>query len=143
MDPVKVQGVTDWPQPVKVKDVQSFIGFVNFYQRFICSFSEIAHPLHVLTHKWKDWSWGVAKQQAFDALKSAEALDVGELRSNEWMCAEGVVLYQGRVYILDNPQLHHDLAHAHHGAAVAGYPGQWKMLELVSQNSWWPGLSRY
>src|SRR5258708_874200 len=45
MDPVKVQGVTDWPQPTKVKDIQSFIGFVNFYQRFIWNFSEIAHPL--------------------------------------------------------------------------------------------------
>src|SRR5260370_42333410 len=56
MDPVKVQGVKDWPQPAKVKDVQSFIGFVNFYQRFICNFSKIAHPLHVLTHKLKDWS---------------------------------------------------------------------------------------
>src|SRR5258707_15008502 len=65
MDPVKVQGVTDWPQPVKVKDVQSF------YWRFICNFSEIAHPLHVLTQKSKDWSWGAAEQQAFDALKSA------------------------------------------------------------------------
>src|SRR5258707_1828200 len=71
MDPVKVQGVTDWPQPAKVKDVQSFIGFVNFYQRFICNSSEIARPLHALTQKLKDWSWGAAKQQAFDALKSA------------------------------------------------------------------------
>src|SRR5258707_6989133 len=71
MDPIKVQGVTDWPQPTKVKDVQSFIGFVNFYQRFIHNFSEIACPLHVLTHKSKDWSWGAAEQQAFDALKSA------------------------------------------------------------------------
>src|SRR6266436_3998041 len=70
MDPVKVQGVTDWPQPAKVKDVQSFIEFVNFYQRFICNFSEIAHPLHALTHKLKDWLWGAAEQQAFDALKS-------------------------------------------------------------------------
>src|SRR5258705_11919740 len=70
MDPVKVQGVTDWPQPVKVKDVQSFIGFVNFYWRFICDFSEIACPLHALTWKSKDWSWGAAKQQAFDVLKS-------------------------------------------------------------------------
>ncbi len=70
MDPVKVQGVTDWPQPVKVKDIQSFIGFMNFYQRFICNFSKIACPLHVLTHKSKDWSWGAAEQQAFDALKS-------------------------------------------------------------------------
>src|SRR5258708_21394699 len=71
MDPVKVQGVMDWPQPMKVKDVQSFIGFMNFYQRFICNFSEIAHPLHALTHKLKDWSWGAAEKQAFDVLKSA------------------------------------------------------------------------
>src|SRR5258708_3144082 len=70
MDPVKVQGVTDWPQPAKVKDVQSFIGFVNFYQRFICNFSKIACRLRPLTRKSKDCSWGAAKQQAFDALKS-------------------------------------------------------------------------
>ncbi len=70
MDPVKVQGVTDWLQPAKVKDIQSFIGFVNFYWRFIHNFSETACPLHVLTHKLKDWSWGAAEQQAFDALKS-------------------------------------------------------------------------
>src|SRR5260221_1496501 len=70
MDPIKVQGVTDWPQPAKVKDIQSFIGFVNFYWRFIHNFSEIAHPLHMLTWKSKDWSWGAAEQQAFDALKS-------------------------------------------------------------------------
>src|SRR5260221_3079299 len=61
MDLVKVQGVTDWPQPAKVKDVQSFIGFVNFYQRFI---------LHAVTQKSKDWAWGSAKQQAFHALQS-------------------------------------------------------------------------
>src|SRR5258708_18073466 len=71
MDPVKVQGVTYWLQPVKVKDVQSFIWFVNFYQRFIHNFSELACPLHALTQKSKDWSWGAAEQQAFDVLKSA------------------------------------------------------------------------
>ncbi len=40
-------------------------------------------------------------------------------------CTEGVVLYRGRVYIPDNPQLHHDLVHVHHGATVAGHPRQW------------------
>src|SRR5258707_837487 len=70
MDPIKVQGVTDWPQPTKVKDVQSFIGFVNFYRRFIQNFSETAHPLHALTRKSKNWSWGTAEQQAFDVLKN-------------------------------------------------------------------------
>ncbi len=58
-------------------------------------------------------------------------------------CTEGVVLYRGRVYIPDNPQLHHDLVHVHHGATVTGHPRQWKMLELVLWNYWWPGLSRY
>src|SRR5260370_20918341 len=70
MDPVKVQGVTDWPQPMKVKNVQSFIGFVNFYQRFIQNFSEIARPLHTLTRQSKEWLWGAAEHQAFDALKN-------------------------------------------------------------------------
>src|SRR5258708_27326380 len=59
------------------------------------------------------------------------------------MHAEGVVLYRGKVYILDNPQLHHDLAHVHHSAIVTGCPRHWKTLELVSQNYWWPGMSRY
>ncbi len=51
MDPVKVKGVTDWPAPTKVKEVQSFLGFVNFYRRFIRDFSEKAKPLHQLTRK--------------------------------------------------------------------------------------------
>src|SRR5260221_8274601 len=68
---------------------------------------------------------------------------MGELCSNEWTCAEGIVLYQGKVYVPDNPQLHHDLVHAHHSATVARHPRCWKMLELVSWNYWWPGLSRY
>src|SRR5258708_20484131 len=76
-------------------------------------------------------------------VKALKALDMGELRSNEWICMEGVVLYQGRVYVLDNPQLHHDLVHVHHSTIVIGHPGCWKTLELVSQNYWCPSLSRY
>src|SRR5258708_7288551 len=76
-------------------------------------------------------------------VKALKALDAGELRSDEWTRTEGVVLYQGKVYVPDNPQLRHNLVHAHHSATVAGHPGRWKMLELVSRNYWWPGLSRY
>src|SRR5258708_14750402 len=38
-------------------------------------------------------------------VKALKALDVGELHSDEWTCTEGVVLYRGRVYVPDNPQL--------------------------------------
>src|SRR5258708_38775247 len=36
MDPMKVHRVTEWPTPMKVKEVSSFLGFVHFYQKFIC-----------------------------------------------------------------------------------------------------------
>src|SRR6266404_7131560 len=50
MDLMKVHRVTEWPTPTKVKEVQSFLGFVNFYQKFIHDFSDIACPLYALTH---------------------------------------------------------------------------------------------
>ena len=56
---------------MKVKEVQSFLGFMNFYQKFICNFSDIAHPLYALTCKTQQWVWGSPKQEMFDALKKA------------------------------------------------------------------------
>src|SRR5258708_19254061 len=71
MDLTKVHGVTEWPTPMKVKEVQSFLGFVNFYWKFICNFSNIAQPIYALTHKTQQWVWGSPEQEAFDALKKA------------------------------------------------------------------------
>src|SRR5258708_2284789 len=71
MDLTKVCRVMEWPTLMKVKEVQSFLGFVNFYWKFICDFSNIAHPLYALTHKTQQWVWGSPKQEAFDALKKA------------------------------------------------------------------------
>lgn len=69
MDPVKIDGVTNWPEPTSVKEVQSFVGFVNFYRRFIEGFSEIARPLHDLTRKSTPWVWGEEQRNAFELLK--------------------------------------------------------------------------
>src|SRR5260221_14415214 len=71
MDLMKVHGVTEWPTPMKVKEVQSFLGFVNFYQKFIHDFSDIACPLYALTHKTQQWVWGSPEQEVFNALKKA------------------------------------------------------------------------
>jgi len=56
MDPVKVARVRDWPTPENRTDVQAFIGFINFYRRFIQDFSTIARPLFNLTRSDKAWS---------------------------------------------------------------------------------------
>jgi len=50
----KIKAVKEWKTPTKVKDVESFLGFTNFYQRFIQNFSHIAKLLNKLKDK-KDW----------------------------------------------------------------------------------------
>jgi hypothetical protein len=71
MDPIKVAGAKDWPRPTNVKEVQSFLGFVNFYRRFIRDFSHLARPLFDLTRKDTEWKWEEGQQAAFDGLKEA------------------------------------------------------------------------
>ena len=44
MDPAKVSAITEWPRPRSVKEVQSFLGFANFYRKFIQHYSAIASP---------------------------------------------------------------------------------------------------
>jgi transposase InsO family protein len=70
MDPVKVAGVAEWPQPKNRKEVQSFLGFVNFYRRFIADFSHHARPLFDLTKKDTPFAWGQREQESFLELKS-------------------------------------------------------------------------
>src|SRR5271155_23155 len=69
MDPTKVRGVADWPKPKTVKEVQSFLGFINFYRRFIHDFARVARPLHELTRKTVVWNWTSKEQAAFEELK--------------------------------------------------------------------------
>ncbi|KAH0615359.1 uncharacterized protein H6S33_000995 [Morchella sextelata] len=69
MDPRKVKTVKNWTVPKTVKDLQAFLGFVNFYRRFIGGFSEMASPLTTLTRKDISFEWTLETQTAFNALK--------------------------------------------------------------------------
>jgi hypothetical protein len=71
MDPKKLSGVTEWPQPTKLKQVQAFLGFANFYRRFIKDFAKLAKPLTILTKKDQPWIWKEEQEKAFQDLKSA------------------------------------------------------------------------
>jgi hypothetical protein len=45
MDPRRVQAIRDWKLPESYHDIQVFLGFCNFYRRFIPRYSMIACPL--------------------------------------------------------------------------------------------------
>jgi len=71
MDDSKVQVIQDWPVPRKVKDIQSFLGFANFYCCFIINYSKVTIPLMRLTRKNSAWNWSTSCQEVFALLKKA------------------------------------------------------------------------
>ena len=68
MEQEKIKVVKEWKTPTRVKDVESFLGFTNFYQRFIHNFSHTVRPLNKLKGK-KEWKWEEEHQKAFEELK--------------------------------------------------------------------------
>jgi len=67
----KIGTIKEWKEPMNVKGIQSFLGFANFYRRFIQDYSQITTPLTCLTRKEVSWEWGDKQQMAFDMLKTA------------------------------------------------------------------------
>lgn len=71
VDPAKVQTIRDWPDLRSVKDVQSFLGLVNYYRRFVPSYALVALPLSEMIKKDVQFTWGPSQQAAFAFLKQA------------------------------------------------------------------------
>jgi len=67
----KVKIIQDWLEPKKVKDVQSFLGFANFYYWFIFNYLNIVIPLTCLTQKDIPWKFNFFYHDAFNSLKKA------------------------------------------------------------------------
>jgi len=68
----KVQAVLHWKTPESLTEVQSFLGFANFYWRFILDYSRVGRPLTELTKKesGKEWAWNQEAEAAFRELKN-------------------------------------------------------------------------
>jgi len=61
----------------------------------------------------------------------------------EWSEDDGVLQFRGKIYVSRNLDLQRWIVSLRHDTKVAGHPGCWKTLELVSRNYWWPQMSRY
>ena len=74
-DPKKIQVILDWPVPETVYDVRSFLGFTNYYRKFMFRYSQIAKPLNGpisgenAKKKKALVNWQDCHQEAFDKLK--------------------------------------------------------------------------
>ena len=69
MDPKKIAGIADWPIPTTLKQLRSFLGFGNYYRRFIKGFSDVAQPLNELLKKETPFEWTQERDKCFNDLK--------------------------------------------------------------------------
>ena len=70
-DPKKLQAVAEWPTPTSITEVRQFLGFTNYFRRFVDHYSSIAKPLEEITGKNAQFSWNSNRQDAFVALRQA------------------------------------------------------------------------
>jgi hypothetical protein len=69
VDQSKIEAVVNWAVPTTVQGIQLFLGFCNFYQKFIKAYSRIVAPLYRLTRLDVPFMWNKTCQEAFDRLK--------------------------------------------------------------------------
>ena len=109
-DPKKIEAIVNWPTPRTVTEVRSFLGFTNYYRRFIEKYTQIAHPLNVLisgdnaSHKNRTVQWSEEAEAAFKELKDhctkapilayADYLHPFKINTDASGLGLGAVLYQ-------------------------------------------------
>jgi hypothetical protein len=96
--------------------------------------------LKLIRHETQDGELEDAVSKAAKALKSTSAKSI---RSSEWSEAEGILYFRGKIYVPLTSDICWKIVALNHDSQVAGHPGRWKTLELVSRNYWWPQMSRY
>ena len=64
------------------------------------------------------------------------------LRDEEWRKVDGVMYKEKKVYVPKNNKLRAEIIRLHHDTPVGGHGGQWKIVELVTHNFWWPGITK-
>jgi len=86
---------------------------------------------------------GEQEEPVAKAARELQQASSKTVRSTEWSEEDEVLWFRGKIYIPQNSDLRRRVVSLCHDTKVAGHPGRWKTLKLVSRNYWWPQMSRY
>ena len=75
-DPQKIKMLTDMPAPKNKKELQAFLGIINYLGKFSPGTTDVCHPLQKLTSSKVAWTWNTSYQQLFTKAKSLIKVDI-------------------------------------------------------------------
>jgi len=81
-------------------------------------------------------------KEVIKVVEEMKKAGVKTLRDEEWQIEEVLVLKEGKVYVPKDKKLRVEIIRLHHDTLIAGYRGQWKMVELVTRNYWWSEITK-
>jgi len=84
----------------------------------------------------------VKDNEVVKAVKEMKQAGVKMLRDKEWKEVDGIMYKEGKVYVLKDEKLRAEIIRLHHDMPIRGHGGQWKTVELVTRNFWWPGVTK-
>jgi len=84
----------------------------------------------------------VKDDKVVKAMEEIKQVEVKILRNNEWRKEDGIMYKEGKMYVPKDNILRVEIIRLHHDTPVGGHGGQWKTVELVTQNFWWPGVTK-
>jgi len=84
----------------------------------------------------------VKDNEVIKAVEEMKRVGVKMLRDEEWRKVDGIMYKEGKVYVPKDDKLRAEIIRLHHNMPVGGHGGQWKTVELVTRNFWWPGVTK-
>jgi len=84
----------------------------------------------------------VKNGEVVKAVEEIKKAGVKMLRDKEWREVNSVMYKEGKIYVPKDDKLRVEIIRLHHNMPIGGHRGQWKTVELVTQNFWWPGVTK-
>jgi len=84
----------------------------------------------------------VKDNEVVKVVEEIKQAEVKMLRDEEWREVDGIMYKKGKVYVPKDNILRAEIIRLHHNTLVGGHREQWKTVELVTQNFWWPGITK-
>jgi len=84
----------------------------------------------------------VKDDKVVKAVEEMKRAGVKMLRDEEWRKVDGIMYKKEKVYVPKDEKLRAEIIRLHHDILIGGHGGQWKTVELVTRNFWWPGVTK-